>query len=66
MNAQPHAMNHAADPVALNLSVVDRHMREEAVDTDAVMALYTEDAVLEIVDFAKRIPMGQNFHDRGK
>lgn len=48
MNAQPHAMNHAADPVALNLSVVDRHMREEAVDTDAVMALYTEDALLEI------------------
>lgn len=33
---------------AHNLSVVDRHMRNEAIDPDSVMSLYTDDAVLEI------------------
>jgi|SRR5690242_5759959 len=45
MNALLHP---AADPVAHNLDVVDRHMREEAANPAAVMALYTEDAVLEV------------------
>jgi hypothetical protein len=34
--------------LAANLAVVDRHMRDEARDPDAVMGLYTEDAVLEV------------------
>jgi len=37
-----------SDTIANNLSVVDRHMREEARDPAAVMALYTDDIVLEI------------------
>ncbi len=45
MNVQP---NPAVDPVTYNLAVVDRHMRDEARDPDSVLALYTEDAVLEI------------------
>ncbi|MCP1375860.1 nuclear transport factor 2 family protein [Dyella lutea] len=45
MNAQLHPVS---DPVARNLEVVDRHMRDEARDPDGVLALYTEDAVLEI------------------
>lgn len=45
MNAQLHPVS---DPVARNLEVVDRHMRDEARDPDSVLALYTEDAVLEI------------------
>ena len=45
MNALLHP---ATDPVAHNLDVVDRHMRDEARDPDGVLALYTEDAVLEI------------------
>ncbi|ODV13688.1 MAG: hypothetical protein ABT19_10625 [Rhodanobacter sp. SCN 68-63] len=45
MNALLHP---AADPVAHNLDVVDRHMRDEAANPAAVMAMYTEDAVLEI------------------
>ena len=45
MNALLHP---ATDPVAHNLDVVDRHMREEAANPAAVMALYTEDAVLEV------------------
>lgn len=36
------------DPIARNLAVVDRHIREEASDPDGVLALYTEDAVLEL------------------
>jgi ketosteroid isomerase-like protein len=34
--------------LARNLAVVDRHIREEAADPDGVMALYTDDVVLEI------------------
>lgn len=34
--------------LALNLAVVDRHIREEASDPDGVLTLYTDDAVLEI------------------
>lgn len=45
MNAQLHPVS---DPVARNLEVVDRHMRDEARDPDSVLGLYTEDAVLEI------------------
>ena len=45
MNALLHP---ATDPVAHNLDVVDRHMRDEAANPATVMALYTEDAVLEI------------------
>ena len=45
MNAQLHPVS---DPIARNLEVVDRHMRDEARDPDSVLALYTEDAVLEI------------------
>lgn len=45
MNAMLHS---ATDAVAHNLDVVDRHMRDEARDPDSVMALYTDDAVLEI------------------
>ncbi len=41
-----HAAGH--DTLAHNLSVVDRHMRNEAIDPDSVMSLYTDDAVLEI------------------
>ena len=47
MNAQ-RPIPSGSDPVAHNLDVVDRHMRDEAVNPDAVMALYTDDAVLEI------------------
>lgn len=36
------------DPIARNLAVVDRHIREEASDPEGVLALYTEDAVLEV------------------
>ncbi len=37
------------DPaIAANLAVVDRHIREEARDPAAVMALYTDDIVLEM------------------
>jgi ketosteroid isomerase-like protein len=44
------AMPEAApvDAVAHNLAVVDRHIREEASDPEAVLALYTADAVLEV------------------
>ena len=45
MNALLHP---ATDAMAHNLDVVDRHMRDEARDPDSVMALYTDDAVLEI------------------
>jgi ketosteroid isomerase-like protein len=36
------------DPITRNLAVVDRHIREEASDPEGVLALYTEDAVLEV------------------
>lgn len=39
-------MNH--DVIAQNLLVVDEHMRNEAVDPDLVMSLYTDDVVLEV------------------
>ena len=45
MNALAHPIS---DAVARNLAVVDRHMRDEARDPDGVLALYTENAVLEI------------------
>ncbi len=49
MNAMAHTRELPMDPVvAHNLAVVDRHIREEAVDPDGVLALYTDDAVLEI------------------
>ncbi|HHW77060.1 MAG TPA: hypothetical protein GX399_08565 [Xanthomonadaceae bacterium] len=36
------------DPIAHNLHVVDRHIRNEAVDVDSVLDLYTDDIVLEV------------------
>ena len=37
-----------ADPIAHNLAIVDRHIRDEARDPASVMALYTDDIVLEM------------------
>lgn len=37
-----------ADPIATNLAVVDEHIRGEARDPASVMALYTDDIVLEM------------------
>ena len=36
------------DAIARNLAVVDAHIRDEARDPAAVMALYTDDIVLEM------------------
>jgi hypothetical protein len=36
------------DPVVANLATVDAHIRGEAQDPASVMALYTEDVVLEV------------------
>lgn len=36
------------DRIAANLAVVEAHLRDEARDPAAVMALYTDDAVLEM------------------
>lgn len=36
------------DSIARNLDVVDRHIRDEARNVDAVMDLYTDDIVLEV------------------
>jgi ketosteroid isomerase-like protein len=37
-----------ADAIATNLAVVDEHIRNEGRDPASVMALYTDDAVLEV------------------
>ena len=36
------------DPIAENLAIVDAHIRGEAQDPRAVLALYTDDVVLEV------------------
>lgn len=36
------------DIAALNLDVVDRHIRGEAQDVDSVLSLYTDDVVLAV------------------
>lgn len=51
------------DPVARNLAVVDRHMRDEARDPDGVLALYTEDAVLGIPGRGQRFDSLQAIRD---
>lgn len=49
MNAMPKPTFTDTDAIlAHNLAVVDRHIREEASDPDGVLALYTDDVVLEI------------------
>lgn len=48
MNAISSIHHVGSDRQALNLSVVDQHMRNEAIDPDSVMSLYTDDAMLEI------------------
>ncbi|AND67922.1 hypothetical protein ATSB10_04680 [Dyella thiooxydans] len=60
MNAQLHP---AFDPIARNLEVVDRHMRDEARDPDSVLALYTEDAVLEIPGRGQRFDSPEAIRD---
>ena len=37
-----------ADPIAHNLDIVHRHIRDEARDPAGVMALYSDDIVLEM------------------
>jgi len=49
--------------LARNLAVVDRHMREEASDPDGVLALYTEDAVLEVPGRGLRFDSHQAIRD---
>jgi len=46
-----------------NLAVVDRHIREEASDPDGVLALYTEDAVLEVPGRGLRFDTHQAIRD---
>lgn len=53
----------APDPVTRNLAVVDRHMRGEARDPDGVLALYTEDAVLDIPGRGQRLDSLQAIRD---
>jgi len=52
-----------ADTRAANLAVVDRHMREEATDPDGVLALYTDDAVLEVPGRGLRFDTHQAIRD---
>jgi ketosteroid isomerase-like protein len=39
---------HAADTIARNLATVDAHIQGEAQDPAAILALYTDDVVLEV------------------
>lgn len=51
------------DAVARNLSVVDRHIREEASDPDGVLALYTDDVVLEVPGRGLRLATHADIRD---
>lgn len=53
----------AVDPIAHNLAVVDRHIREEASDPEGVLALYTPDAVLEVPGRGLRLDSHEAIRD---
>lgn len=64
MNAVVEIETFRMDPViAHNLAVVDRHMREEAADPEGVLALYTDDVVLEVPSRGLRFDTLESIRD---